>query len=76
MLGRKVVAAGFIGHRKPTPEAITMAKRREGKDQLFLNWVTLELSSCHSVEQNSYSVWQEFILETQRPWDIRAGPQN
>ena len=76
MLGRKVVAAGFIGHRKPAPEAITMAKRREGKDQLFLNWVTLELSSCHYVEQNSYSVWQEFILETQRSWDIRAGPQN
>lgn len=32
MLDRKVVAAGFIRGKKLTPEAVTMAKRREGKD--------------------------------------------
>ena len=66
MLGRKVVvAAGLTGDGKPTSKAITMAKRREGKDQLFLNWAILEFSSCHFVEQNSYSEWQELFGDTE-----------
>ena len=71
-----MVAAGDFRDGKPTSEAITIAKRREGEDFSYFSAVSLVSTLCHSVKQNSCSVWQGLILETQRPWAITAGPQN
>ena len=72
MLFREVEAAGDGRGGKPTSEAVIIAKRMEGKDFRYFSTGWLLSTRCHSTEQNSCSVWQGLILETQGLWDIRA----
>ena len=72
MLFREVEAAGDIRDGKPTSEAVTIAKRMEGKDFSYFSTGSLLSTLCHSTEQKSCSVWQGLILDSQGPWDIRA----